>query len=249
MLDLKSPKSDTPTKDLYAILVRLCGRGHVEESHELVEYLITKRNIKINLNLIKMLITANISTNGSVADVLNLIEQMQSEGIALEQTVCQKILQVLAIHPDYVLRTAVLQQMEQNWQGLTEIDHHWVVAGLVRDLQLEKALELLETMTRNGLQIHTWLYDMTAYVLISLQEFDEALRVIRMRVEDKGSEMLTVLWTHLLDSAAEALHVSCVLARKWIRLTACSMKLVHMSGADRLIPDISTQVLGHVSRF
>jgi len=105
--------------------------------------------------------------------------------------------------------------MERNWQGLSEMDHHWVVAGLLRELQLEIALEMLGTMHRNGLLIHAWLYDMAAYVFISLGEFEEALHVVKMRIVDNGPDMLTVLWTQFLEAAAEAFHVSYTVLWEW----------------------------------
>jgi hypothetical protein len=207
-LVLGTKQWDAASKDdLFGILKQLSKKSHFKETYDLARYMITQRGISPTLGTFGFLIESNTSINGSVAEVLDLLEQTHAEQIPLDTMICHKILKVLAVHPDYLLRTEILLFMEERWQSLTESDQHWVVAGMLRELQLERALETLETMLSSGVQIQTWLFELTAYILISLEEFEEALRVLNMRIDDKGPEKLTVLWTYLLDSAAEALHV------------------------------------------
>jgi hypothetical protein len=233
-LVLGTKQWDAASKDdLFEILKELSKKSHFKETYDLARYMITQRGISPTLGTFGFLIESNTSIHGSVAEVLDLLEQTHAEQIPLDTMICHKILKVLAVHPDYLLRTEILLFMEEHWQGLTESDQHWVVAGMLRELQLERALEALETMLRSGVQIQTWLYELTAYILTSLEEFEEALRVVNMRIDDKGPEKLTVLWTYLLDSAAEALHVRCAPNQTGKVVDhICSTKLASMFGEE-----------------
>lgn len=195
-------------QELRQLLRSLAFEGHHEECHELARYLVKDRKNPPARSIFQSLLTANGSPDGSVGDVIHLLEQMKELNIELGDVECHSILRALAVHPDYVLRTEILQYMERSWLGLNDLTHHLVVASMARELQLERALEELELMFNNGLDIKAWLYDLIVTILINVGEFEEALKIMRMRLEDKGPEDLTALWTHMLDQAAYACHVS-----------------------------------------
>jgi hypothetical protein len=206
-------------QELRQVLRSLAFEGSYEECHELARYLVKDRKNPPARSIFQSLLTANGAPDGSIGDVIHLLEQMKALNIELGEVECNSILRALAIHPDYVLRTEILQHMERSWLGLNDLSHHLVVASMLRELQLERALEELELMFNDGLEIKTWLYDLIVTVLVNVGEFEEALRIMRMRLEDKGPEHLSALWTHMLDQAAHACHVSTISSPEQVGLT------------------------------
>jgi hypothetical protein len=197
------------TEELQLLLRTLSYENRPDRCRELAEYMVTNRKDPPLQSIFQALLTVNSSPEGSTADIIHLIDQMKDLNLPISEMECNSILRALAVHPDYILRTEILQYMERSWIGLNDLSHHLVVASMVRELHLERALEELEIMYDAGLDIKAWLYDLIVTVLVNLNEFEEALRVLRMRLEDKGSTGLTALWTHMLDKAAHACHVSC----------------------------------------
>jgi hypothetical protein len=131
--------------------------------------------------VIHCLIDANAAPDGSVARVLKYLAELEKEQISLNQEDCVAVLKALAVHPDLLLRTQVLQYMESSWIGLTDQARHYVVAGLLRELQLERAMEELRAMKRGNLQISPWLYDLAISVLANIGELEEVKELLRLR--------------------------------------------------------------------
>jgi len=77
---------------------------------------------------------------------------------------------------------------------------------MIRDRQLELALDALERMRKEGTRIESWLFDMMIYTLCTAEEFDSALEMIEYRVSDGERTISATLWYHLLDTASRALH-------------------------------------------
>lgn len=80
------------------------------------------------------------------------------------------------------------------------------MAGLIRDRQLEFALEKLEEMQSQGVKIHTWLYDMIIHTLCTIEEFDQVLRLMHYRLASGELLISGTLWYRILDTASRALH-------------------------------------------
>lgn len=97
--------------------------------------------------------------------------------------------------------------MHQRWFNLTVDGHHDVVAGLLREGQYEMALNRMENMTSDGVQIKSWLYDMAIYVLCQIEEVEEALKIIQRRVESGERNISKSVWYSLLDVASSTLNV------------------------------------------
>lgn len=96
--------------------------------------------------------------------------------------------------------------MRQYWFEVTPDGWHDVVAGLIREGQLELALERLETMQRDNIHIEDWLSDTVIYTLLDREEFDEALAFFKRRLTG-GATIAANLWYQLLDRASRAFHV------------------------------------------
>lgn len=83
---------------------------------------------------------------------------------------------------------------------------HDVIAGLLRDRQLEVALNNLELLHNQSVPIQPWLYDIVVYTLCNLGEFDEALKLMSYRVSIGEHSISPGLWSHFLDTASRSLH-------------------------------------------
>lgn len=113
------------------------------------------------------------------------------------------------MHPSYTFRSDVLHELlHQRWFTLSNDGWHDVVAGLIKDRQIEMALGKLEQMQAEGIRIHPWLHDMMVYILCEAEEFGEAVKIMRQRTFDGEMMISATLWYSLLDTASRALHVS-----------------------------------------
>jgi hypothetical protein len=79
--------------------------------------------------------------------------------IELDARGCECVLEVLAVHPDYLLRDEILEYMKSRWFNLSDRARNFVVAGMLRDRHFEHALMTLEEMVRNKARVESWLFD------------------------------------------------------------------------------------------
>ncbi|KAM0156616.1 hypothetical protein ACHAQE_005182 [Botrytis cinerea] len=179
--------------------------GAYTQVAEVVEYLVKVREEKPALIHYDALIAANADPeNGSVEVVRTLLEEMKGLGIGADSGLYHTVLQVLAIHPDYLLRTQILEEMKERWYGLSPTGWHNLVIGLLRDRQYELAMDKFEQMQADQIGIKPWLYDIFFFKLCELDELDEALRLLKSRYDQPVLAMH--MYYHLLDSFASSLH-------------------------------------------
>lgn len=174
----------------------------------IVEYLILGRGEKPALIHYDSLIRANAScTKGSAGSVRVLMEEMKAYGIIADSGLYHGALQALAIHPDYLLRAEILQEMKERWLGLSPEGWHSLVVGLIRDRQYEIAMDKLEEMHSDGVTVLPWLYDIFLFRLCEADELDEALKLLQYRFDNSRNEILPTVWYHLFDVFSKNLHV------------------------------------------
>ena len=101
-----------------------------------------------------------------------------------------------------------MQEMKERWFGLSPEGWHSLVAGLLRERQIEMALEKLEQMHTDNIVVQPWLYDIFTYLLCELEEFDEAFKLYLYRYEHSRFGITTSHWQYLLDRFSNAFHVS-----------------------------------------
>lgn len=106
-----------------------------------------------------------------------------------------------------------MQEMKERWFGLSPEGWHSLVIGLLRDRQLEMALDRLEEMHTDQILVQPWLYDIMTYVLCEHGEHDEAFNIMMHRYEHARFGISLSHWQYLLDTFSNASHVS--------PLTAC----------------------------
>jgi pentatricopeptide repeat protein len=80
-----------------------------------------------------------------------------------------------------------------------------VAAGLLRENQLELALEHVALMERKDIFVENWLHSIIVYTLCDHRELDEVYKVMHARV-DQGHDMTRQLWMHVLAEAGKHGH-------------------------------------------
>lgn len=81
-----------------------------------------------------------------------------------------------------------------------------MVVGLIRERQLELALDTLDQMQKEGTKVDSWLYDLIIYTFCSVEEFDSAVNLMQHRISSGEIHISPSLWYYLLDTASRALH-------------------------------------------
>ncbi len=207
-LPLGSPTHLSTSKTrIYDKLGRKALDGEYEAVQSITEKLVKEYGESPNSRLYETLMLANAeSWNGSADEVAGLLRNMADDVIDPNSAILHGALQALAIHPDYLLRSYIIRELRQRWLSLTQSGWHYLVLGLIRDRQLEKALEAFEQMGKAGVIPQPWLLDTMLYTLCSLEEFDEALRLLEDRLNSGDTSISPTLWANMLDSASRALH-------------------------------------------
>ncbi|KAI0176140.1 hypothetical protein GGR52DRAFT_346970 [Hypoxylon sp. FL1284] len=204
-IDSPATKPDgIPTKTIYAALKELPRANDTYHSViKLVEYLVKERGEKPNAILYESLIRANVDkSHGSAGVAGQLLKEMESLGIPITLQICQALLEVTAIHPDYVLRNTVLFEMKNRWYMPTRYDQINFIIGLLRDNQYELALEKLEELHRDQIDVPSWLYDIFLYTFGELGFHEETLSILQhqQKIVDFSSQPLVLnTWQFLLD--------------------------------------------------
>jgi hypothetical protein len=114
--------------------------------------------------------------------------------------------QALASHPDHLLRSQILRSLRDHWFELSVAGWHDVVVGLIREKQIELAIDHLERMRERKLRVQDWLYSLIIYTLCDLKEFGEVVRLLRVMINEDISIHPT-LWYYVLDTASQSFNV------------------------------------------
>ena len=103
-----------------------------------------------------------------------------------------------------------MQEIKERWIGLSPDGWHSLALGLLRDRQLEVAMEKLQQMHMDGIRVQQWLYDIFLYQLCEADELDEAFKLLAHIniVEQRISTFTPHMWYYLLDTFSKAFHVS-----------------------------------------
>lgn len=97
--------------------------------------------------------------------------------------------------------------MKERWIELSPEGHQHIAIGLLRDEQYELALEKLHEMYEKGIQIEGWVYDVFIYVFGKIEFLDDALRLVRHRL-DSGHEVPVNVWYYLLDVCSKGQNIT-----------------------------------------
>ncbi|PCG94545.1 Hypothetical protein PENO1_077980 [Penicillium occitanis (nom. inval.)] len=153
---------------------------------------------------------------------------MAKQGITADSATLHAALEVLAVHPDYLLRQEVIEALRARWLSLSPAGWHHVIAGLLRENQLELALDRLDQMERKGILLEQWLHSLLIYKLCDVDEFSEALRLIRSR-PNKAKSISSAMWLYLLRAAMRRSHFETV---EYVWKNAVDLGYQELSVAD-----------------
>jgi hypothetical protein len=158
------------------------------------------------------------------------------------------------VHPDYIFRSSILDTMAKQWISLTPSMEHFVIAGYIREGQLELALQSIERMHQQKTPVGQWLYGLIIYSLCEVEDFDAVLRLL-YHTEDGRIEIPTYTLHHVLDKASECLHLD-LTKRIWHDMVeptyinpstgiCYNVLLTAARSGDRALADSVSKVLSH----
>ncbi|KAI8941876.1 hypothetical protein NX059_003073 [Plenodomus lindquistii] len=216
------PLAQLPTHILYEHARTEGAKGNFDDVMNICRVLIKDRGEPRNIAMYTAVLHSFVSaTNGTAGKLRKVLEEMgfwsEKEAhpagqprIELDPRACECVLEVLAVHPDYLLREEILEYMKARWFTLSDRGINFVVAGMLRERHFEHALETLDEMVRNKARVESWLFDKAMWMLLEFGEVDEAFYVLSLkelsqgaRVQGMGSAKLSeALWGAMLDSAA-----------------------------------------------
>ncbi|KAI1435254.1 hypothetical protein GGR50DRAFT_694272 [Xylaria sp. CBS 124048] len=181
-----NPKlEDIPTRVIYGALKEFQNsEATYHPITRLVEYLVKERGQRPNAALYESLIKANVDKkHGSAKAAGELLKEMRKHGISTTPEIYHALLEVTSVHPDYVLRGRVLNEMKNRWYDLTPNSNINIIIGLLRDGQYELALSKLEELNRNPISVPPWLLEVFLYTFGELGFHEEALAILKKRLE------------------------------------------------------------------
>jgi hypothetical protein len=223
----KPPLVQLPTYILYEHARAEGAKGHFDEVMKICRVLIKERGEQPNKDMYTAVLHSFVScTHGTAGKVRKVLEEMgffagadtSSSGrprIELDAWGCECVLEVLAVHPDYLLREEILQHMKARWFTLSDRGRNFVIAGMLRERHFEHALDSMEAMVRKQARVENWLFDKAIWMLLEFGEVEEAFYVLSLKegVQRTSNGTGTVklsdaLWGTLLDAAAQKQLVS-----------------------------------------
>lgn len=194
------------------------AKGNYFEVLDTCRELIEKRGEARNTAMYTAILHSFVScTNGTAGKARAVLEEMGfwaeagQPRVELDARGCECLLEVLAVHPDYLLRDEILDYMRARWFSLSDRGRGFVVAGLLRDRHFEFALDMLEDMVRNATRVDAWVFDKAMWMLLEFDEVEEAFYVLSLKETRRRSKsrpvsvsgiISNVLWGALLDAAA-----------------------------------------------
>ncbi|KAH7385497.1 hypothetical protein DE146DRAFT_208839 [Phaeosphaeria sp. MPI-PUGE-AT-0046c] len=218
---VKIPLARLPTNILYEHLRDAGAKGHHDEVLNICRILVKDRGEPPNKQMYNGIIHSFVSaSNGTAGKLRKVLEEMGfwadvkddyggQYKIDLDARGCECALEVLAVHPDYLLRAEILDYMKLRWLPLTDRGRSFVVAGMLRERNFEHALETLEAMVNQDARVEPWLFDHAMWTLLEFGETEEAFHVLALKDGTKrrqngtgSAKLSSALWGALLDAAA-----------------------------------------------
>ncbi|CAK7204501.1 hypothetical protein SEUCBS139899_007258 [Sporothrix eucalyptigena] len=175
------------------------------------KYLLEERGEVPTAALYEALVRSNCHISGSADAVQDLLRILKEGHIEGTPSLFHGALAVLAVHPDYLLRNAILKEMKDRWIELSLDGQVSVAIGLLRDGQYERALNHLDDMTeaasKEGAEpVPSWLLDIYVYVLGHEGFLDDALQIVNHRLLREGDNVSLNVWSFLLDICCRRGH-------------------------------------------
>ncbi|KAH7353451.1 hypothetical protein B0T11DRAFT_356560 [Plectosphaerella cucumerina] len=197
------------TENLLASLHDLSSRPDgFKPTAAVAEYLVKERGVPLTVDLYQCLVASCRDTAASADMLANLFSDMKELGLPTGMLLCHDALEALAIHPNYLLRNEILWAMDRNWSSLDPAGRCSVALGLLRDGQVEMALDAFEAMARSDAPPFPYLFDIFVLSLTHQGFLDEAIRMAYDKLAVTGKTLPRALWLLLLDICSRDFHAS-----------------------------------------
>lgn len=181
-------------------------RPKVVTTNSLLYYLYHYRQAQPTSQHYEYLILAQAEAEHGTCDSLgDIIRDMRKDGFEMESSHLHAALRVLAIHPNYILRSEILGIMRAKNVALSTRGWHDVATALIRERQLELAMHTVEEMDEKKIEVQLWLRRLLLYGLCDVEDFQAAVEVAST-LPDIGEEMSMDIWCYLLDISSKAYH-------------------------------------------
>lgn len=114
-----------------------------------------------------------------------------------------------------------------------------MTAGLIREGQLELALNRIDLMEIQGIRLEQWLHSLLIFNLCAVGEYDEVVRLMQRRGM-KLNNISKRLWRYILDEAIRASHLK-LASYIWKNMVDMSYADVTASRCSRILDLASRQ--------
>lgn len=203
---------DASTSDLYTYLLRAANRGCALLTSHILYLLVHIRGEEPSTYIYNaQILSQSHPSYGSAATAESIFNEMRSEGLTPDANTYHGLLRVLAVHPNCLLRSQILEEMREGWIDLSADGWHSIVASLIKEVHLEMALSTYEDMRTRNVPIQSWLPSALIYQCCDTGELDAALYLLQEQIRlGREGQLSYTLWQSALDAACEGLHYELV---------------------------------------
>lgn len=173
----------------------------------LVKTLLERPETQLRPFMYECLMDAMADPQGSAKAIRKLIDDMAGQGVEPTSSICRSALQLLAVHPDYILRQEVIDLMRKYWFEIdTEMEETMILA-MLREEQYEMAFSKFIALRDANVRTNLWLYDIFIVVFGSEGFLDELFQILQHRKHAKGSDtVFRGLLAYCLDVFSQRSH-------------------------------------------
>ena len=115
-------------------------------------------------------------------------------------------MQVLAVHPDPLLRQSTIQKMRREWAPMSPLARQNNVAALIREGQLEAGQAELAQLESDSIEIPLWLRTVLCHAMCQEKEFELLLHIF-YDYHDRHIELPRPTWLYILHETLAAGHL------------------------------------------
>ncbi|ETN43250.1 uncharacterized protein HMPREF1541_02409 [Cyphellophora europaea CBS 101466] len=152
------------------------------------------------------MILGNCDPQGSVDNVKGILSEMESSLLPTSGLVDNAVLEVLAVHPDPLLRQSTIQKMRREWAPMSPLARQNNVAALIREGQLEAGQGELAQLESDSIEIPLWLRTVLCHAMCQEKEFELLLHIF-YDYHDRHIELPRPTWLYILHETLAAGHL------------------------------------------
>lgn len=151
---------------------------------------------------------AMVDAQVSTFAVRKLLKEMERNAIPPSEYLLNSVLLFLTIHPDYALRSQVLDTLERQWHAISDDARAYVLVAMLREGQFELAYDGFVSDLEAGKTFEPWVYDIFVVVFGHEGFLDEMLDLAAKRraitAQDDAGTFNLLYFT--LDVCSSASH-------------------------------------------